>query len=108
MPTPDNPVVNSQNVTNAIVNAALNNFSDKLDVISDELHQWHKESELRIREIESWKNLADNKITVLQVDVIQAQTTADAAKQQSSWWNGANTLGIAFVAALNLLGIRIK
>ena len=108
MPAPDNPTNSNQRVTNETVRLEIAHFAEKLDGLAKEVRQWHTDNELRVRELENWKGVAENEIKVLQVNVIQAQTTADTARQSSAWWNGANSLGIFITAALSVLGIRIK
>lgn len=106
MPTTSSSSTEELKTMLAVITNTLNLMSIQLTEHIKENRDFCRETEQRLRALENWQRQAQSEITSIVVDVNEARTVAYAAKQASTWWNGANSLGAFIAIILGAFGIK--
>ena len=103
----------NQRVTNAELQRDIRYLTQTIQEDREETRRYRAAESERIRLLEIGQAEFRTQIIQLQKedkilcdDVETAQQTANEAKQQSAWWNGANSLGVIMSAVMGALGLR--
>ena len=91
MPTDNNT---AGRITLALIASKIDSLDEKLTEHIKENREQYRETEMRLRNLENWQGRAQTEITNMNKDICDMQLVASSAKQQSEWWNGANSIGV--------------
>ena len=93
-------------VTLAVINNNLGHLTDIVERMRAETADYRRRQEDRLRDIELCAGSESGRIDAALKAAEDAQTKADKAITSSSWWNGANSLGVIISGILGALGIQ--
>ena len=90
----------------AVITNTINLMALQVTEHVKENREFCRDTESRLRQLENWQRQAQSEIASMIGDINEVRTVAYSAKQASTWWNGANSLGAFVAIILGAFGIK--